>query len=231
MVRAIDEKVLNERIIPQIPVGRLGEPEEIARCVVFLAADDAGSSPDRRSAPTAASSSSDRQAHRGPDGPFPFSGRSRRKNLRRFLPNSFEGIWSDRGRRGAVFVGPFPFAGRPIQEARGKNLRRFLPNSFEGIWGAHDTRHCHGHRLQRDRPHGPRWPLLTIGSAPVPPLLLNAVCFAIGGGIGLVWRRARGMAGAARRASWGLGLGHWGLFGYHACTSPPSAWPRRPKPG
>ena len=42
MVRAIDEKVLNERIIPQIPVGRLGEPEEIARCVVFLAGEEAG---------------------------------------------------------------------------------------------------------------------------------------------------------------------------------------------
>ncbi|MGJ8584242.1 MAG: acetoacetyl-CoA reductase [Marinosulfonomonas sp.] len=42
MVRAIPEKVLNERIIPQIPVGRLGEPSEIARCVVFLADDSAG---------------------------------------------------------------------------------------------------------------------------------------------------------------------------------------------
>jgi acetoacetyl-CoA reductase len=41
MVKAIDEKVLKERIIPQIPVGRLGEPEEVARCVVFLASDEA----------------------------------------------------------------------------------------------------------------------------------------------------------------------------------------------
>ena len=41
MVKAIPEKVLNERIIPQIPVGRLGEPEEIARCVAFLASEDA----------------------------------------------------------------------------------------------------------------------------------------------------------------------------------------------
>ena len=42
MVRAIDEEVLKTKIIPQIPVGRLGEPDEIARCVVFLASEDAG---------------------------------------------------------------------------------------------------------------------------------------------------------------------------------------------
>ncbi len=42
MVAAIDPEVLKTRILPQIPVGRLGEPEEIARAVVFLASDEAG---------------------------------------------------------------------------------------------------------------------------------------------------------------------------------------------
>ena len=42
MVRAIPQDVLEKRILPHIPVGRLGEPEEIARTVAFLAADDAG---------------------------------------------------------------------------------------------------------------------------------------------------------------------------------------------
>lgn len=41
MVMAVPEKV-RESIIGQIPAGRLGEPEEIARCVTFLASDDAG---------------------------------------------------------------------------------------------------------------------------------------------------------------------------------------------
>lgn len=42
MVRAIPEEVLKSKILPHIPVGRLGEPEEIARSVVFLASDEAG---------------------------------------------------------------------------------------------------------------------------------------------------------------------------------------------
>ena len=42
MVRAVPEEVLNSKIIPQIPVGRLGEAEEVARAVVFLAAEDSG---------------------------------------------------------------------------------------------------------------------------------------------------------------------------------------------
>jgi acetoacetyl-CoA reductase len=42
MVKAVPQDVLEKNILPHIPLGRLGEPEEIARCVVFLAADEAG---------------------------------------------------------------------------------------------------------------------------------------------------------------------------------------------
>src|SRR4051812_7969387 len=41
MVMAVPEKV-RDSIVAQIPVGRLGEADEIARCVVFLASDGAG---------------------------------------------------------------------------------------------------------------------------------------------------------------------------------------------
>src|SRR5207248_2198760 len=42
MVKAMPKDVLEKNILPLIPIGRLGEPEEVARCVVFLASDDAG---------------------------------------------------------------------------------------------------------------------------------------------------------------------------------------------
>jgi acetoacetyl-CoA reductase len=42
MVKAMSQKVLQQKILPQIVIGRLGEPDEVARCVVFLASDHAG---------------------------------------------------------------------------------------------------------------------------------------------------------------------------------------------
>jgi acetoacetyl-CoA reductase len=42
MVMAVPKEVLEKSVLPQIPVRRLGQPEEIARCVLFLASDEAG---------------------------------------------------------------------------------------------------------------------------------------------------------------------------------------------
>jgi acetoacetyl-CoA reductase len=41
MVRAIPQEVLDTKILPQIPVGRLGEPEEVAGLIAYLASDEA----------------------------------------------------------------------------------------------------------------------------------------------------------------------------------------------
>jgi acetoacetyl-CoA reductase len=42
MVQAVPIAVMEKAILPLIPVGRVGEPEEIARCVVFLVAEESG---------------------------------------------------------------------------------------------------------------------------------------------------------------------------------------------
>jgi len=57
--------------------------------------------------------------------------------------------------------------------------------------------------------------LFTIGSAPVPPFLLNALCFGVGGSFGLLWTARRGF-GVLRSVSWKVyAFGTLGLFGYH----------------
>ncbi len=59
--------------------------------------------------------------------------------------------------------------------------------------------------------------LLTVGSAPTPPLLLNAICFTIGGTIGLIWTGSTGGMAELRTISWKIyAFGSVGLFGYHA---------------
>ena len=58
--------------------------------------------------------------------------------------------------------------------------------------------------------------LLTIGSAPVPPLLLNALCFGIGGTLGLIWTMASGRLAVLKTVSWKVyAFGTLALFGYH----------------
>ncbi len=42
MVKAVPAEVLEKSVLPQIPVRRLGEPEEVARCVLFLVAEESG---------------------------------------------------------------------------------------------------------------------------------------------------------------------------------------------
>ena len=58
--------------------------------------------------------------------------------------------------------------------------------------------------------------VLTVGTAPVPPLLLNAICFGIGGAVGIVWLMLSGEIGSLRQVPLKVYvIGTAGLFGYH----------------
>ncbi|HWH47545.1 MAG TPA: acetoacetyl-CoA reductase [Burkholderiales bacterium] len=41
MVTAIPQEILDSKIVPQIPLGRLGKPEEVAGLIIYLASDEA----------------------------------------------------------------------------------------------------------------------------------------------------------------------------------------------
>ncbi|CAG2160857.1 Acetoacetyl-CoA reductase [Cupriavidus numazuensis] len=41
MVTAVPQEILDTKIIPQIPVGRLGKPEEVAALIAYLCSEDA----------------------------------------------------------------------------------------------------------------------------------------------------------------------------------------------
>jgi drug/metabolite transporter (DMT)-like permease len=59
--------------------------------------------------------------------------------------------------------------------------------------------------------------LFTIGSAPTPPFLLNAICFAVGGTLGLVWTMRGPGLGVLTAVPFRVYVfGTLGLFGYHA---------------
>nr|WP_244306512.1 SDR family oxidoreductase [Paraburkholderia lacunae] len=42
MVMAVPEEIRETKIIPQIPVGRLGQPDEVAALVLYLCSHEAG---------------------------------------------------------------------------------------------------------------------------------------------------------------------------------------------
>lgn len=58
--------------------------------------------------------------------------------------------------------------------------------------------------------------LFTVGSAPTPPLLLNAICFSIGGTLGVIWAWFSGSMAQLRSVPIRIyAFGTLGLFGYH----------------
>ncbi|MEP0521863.1 MAG: EamA family transporter [Hyphomicrobiales bacterium] len=58
--------------------------------------------------------------------------------------------------------------------------------------------------------------LLTVKTKPIPAFQLTAMCFAIGGVLGMIWVTVSGMLGSLIKTNWKIYVfGTAGLFGYH----------------
>ena len=72
--------------------------------------------------------------------------------------------------------------------------------------------------------------LFTVGTAPVPPLLLAAICFATGGTLGLIWSLSTGGFARLRQVPFAsMPMERWAYLAITRSISAPCGWRPRPR--